>query len=108
MHPKGPNGAKLPVLQLSADGWGRGRRGSDAALITDRTIRRDTFLSVREPEQAIYDWLAKWNRDPQPFVWTATADVILDKLKRRTELSAAAHCLRNIYGKSRGICTTRV
>jgi hypothetical protein len=36
-------------------------------------IRRGTFLSVRELEQAIYDWLAKWNRDPQPFVWKATS-----------------------------------
>jgi hypothetical protein len=45
-------------------------------------IRRGTFLSVRELEQAIYVWLAKWNRDPQPFVWKATADVILDKVRR--------------------------
>src|SRR5437016_1724553 len=61
------------------------------ALITDRMIRRGTFLSVRELEQAIYDWLAKWNRDPQPFVWKATADVILDKVRRCKELSETAH-----------------
>jgi hypothetical protein len=35
--------------------------------------------NLRELEQAIYEWLAKWNHDPQPFVWKATADVILDK-----------------------------
>src|SRR6516165_8529845 len=57
------------------------------ALITDRMIRRGTFLSVRELEQAIYEWLAKWNHDPQPFVWKATADVILDKVRRCKELS---------------------
>jgi len=61
------------------------------ALITDRMIRRGTFLSVRELEQAIYDWLAKWNRDAQPFVWKATADVILDKVRRCKELSETAH-----------------
>jgi transposase len=61
------------------------------ALITDRVIRRGTFLGVRELEQAIYDWLAKWNRDPQPFVWKATADVILDQVKRCKELSETAH-----------------
>jgi transposase len=57
------------------------------ALITDRMIRRGTFLSVRELEQAIYEWLAKWNQDSQPFVWKATADVILDKVRRCKELS---------------------
>jgi transposase len=61
------------------------------ARITDRMIRRGTFLSVRALEQAIYDWLAKWNRDPQPFVWKATADVILDKVRRCKELSETAH-----------------
>jgi putative transposase len=61
------------------------------ALITDRMIRRGTFLSVRELEQAIYDWLAKWNRDPQPFLWKATADVTLDKVRRCKELSETAH-----------------
>jgi transposase len=61
------------------------------ALITDRMIRRGTFLSVHELEQAIYNWLAKWNRDPQPFVWKATADVILDKVRRCKELSETAH-----------------
>jgi transposase len=61
------------------------------ALITDRMIRRGTFLSVRELEEAIYAWLAKWNRDPQPFVWKATADVILDKVRSCKELSETAH-----------------
>jgi transposase len=61
------------------------------ALITDRMIRRGTFLSVRELEQAIYEWLAKWNQDPQPFIWKATADVILDKVRRCKELSETAH-----------------
>jgi len=61
------------------------------ALITDRMIRRGTFLSVRELEQAIYEWLAKWNHDPQPFVWKATADVILEKVRRCKELSETVH-----------------
>jgi transposase len=34
------------------------------ALITDRMIRRGTFLSVHELEQAIYLWLANRNNDP--------------------------------------------
>lgn len=52
------------------------------ALITERMIRRGTFHCVAELERAIYQWLANWNDDPQPFVWKATADVILDKVRR--------------------------
>lgn len=57
------------------------------ALITGRMIRRGTFHSVHELEQAIYKWLASWNGDPIPFVWKATADVILDKVRRCKELA---------------------
>jgi transposase len=61
------------------------------ALITDRMIRRGTFLSVQELEQAIYEWLADWNNHPKPFVWKATAEVILDKVQRCKELAKTAH-----------------
>lgn len=57
------------------------------ALITDRMIRRGTFLSVLELERAIYQWLACWNGQPTPFVWKATADVILEKVSRCKELT---------------------
>ena len=56
-------------------------------LITDRMIRRGTFRSVAELERAIYQWLANWNAAPTAFVWTATADIILDKVRRCKELS---------------------
>ena len=55
------------------------------ALITDRMIRRGTFRSVAELEHAIYQWLAHWNNEPQPFVWTASANVILEKVRRCKE-----------------------
>jgi transposase len=57
------------------------------ALITGRMIRRGTFHSTDELEQAIYKWLASWNGEPTPFVWKASADVILDKVRRCKELS---------------------
>jgi len=60
-------------------------------LITERMIRRGTFRSVAELEHAIYQWLAAWNQEPRPFVWTATADVILDKVRRCKELTGTAH-----------------
>lgn len=57
------------------------------ALITGRMIRRGTFHSTDELEKAIYNWLATWNGEPTPFVWKASADVILDKVRRCKELS---------------------
>jgi hypothetical protein len=57
------------------------------ALITGRMIRRGTFHSAEELEQAIYQWLAKCNGAPTPFVWKASAAVILDKVRRCKELS---------------------
>src|SRR5215831_7046298 len=54
-------------------------------LITDKMIRRGTFHSAAELERAIYAWLASWNDKPKPFVWKATAEVILDKIRRCKE-----------------------
>jgi transposase len=54
-------------------------------LITDKMIRRGTFHCVDELERAIYQWLANWNNEPRPFEWKATADVILDKIRRCRE-----------------------
>ena len=56
------------------------------ALITGRMIRRGTFHSADELENAIYKWLANWNGAPTRFVWKASADVILDKVRRCKEL----------------------
>jgi len=60
-------------------------------LITDKMIRRGTFRSVEELEHAIDAWLASWNDTPKPFAWKATADVILDKVRRCRELAGTAH-----------------
>ncbi len=60
-------------------------------LITDKMIRRGTFHSVDELERAIYNWLAHWNEAPKPFNWTATADVILEKVRRCKELNGTPH-----------------
>jgi transposase len=60
-------------------------------LITDKMIRRGTFHSVDELERDIYAWLASWNDAPKPFVWKATADVILEKVRRCKELAGTAH-----------------
>ena len=55
------------------------------AEITQRRIRRGTFTHVRELEQAIHDYLQNHNRESKPFVWTATASAILNKVRRFCE-----------------------
>jgi transposase len=52
------------------------------ATLTERQIRRGTHRSTVELENAIRDYLALNNRDPKPFVWTKTADQILESIKR--------------------------
>ena len=52
------------------------------STITTQRIRRGTFESVPALEAAICDYLTHYNEHCTPFVWTATADVILDKVSR--------------------------
>ena len=51
-------------------------------LITQRAIRRGSFTSVKEMVQKIDAFVQRYNRSSRPFVWTATADTILQKVAR--------------------------
>jgi len=50
--------------------------------LTSKRIRRDSFLSVEDLIAAIDEFLAAWNENPRPFVWTATVESIVAKLAR--------------------------
>jgi transposase len=50
--------------------------------LTNKRIRRDSFFSVNDLVAAIKEFLAAWNENPKPFVWTATVDSIVAKLAR--------------------------
>ena len=50
--------------------------------LTDKAIRRGILRSVPDLIAAIEDYLAASNDDPRPFVWTATAEEILEKVRR--------------------------
>src|ERR1700720_755014 len=52
------------------------------ALLTEKQLRRGTHRSIRELEEAIRSFLEHHNRDPKPFIWTKTADQILDAVAR--------------------------
>jgi len=50
--------------------------------ITERCIRRGVFRSVSELEEAIMAYIENHNEAPKPFIWTAKANDILEKVKR--------------------------
>jgi hypothetical protein len=52
------------------------------AYIIDELICRGSHASVQALEADIRAWVDAWNDDPKPFVWTKTADQILDSITR--------------------------
>lgn len=52
------------------------------ATLTQKQIRRGTHRSTHELETAIRKYLEIYNHDPKPFVWTKTADQILESVAR--------------------------
>jgi transposase len=50
--------------------------------LTDKRIRRGTFDSVSELIEVIMGYIDAHNQDAKPFVWTATAERILEKVHR--------------------------
>lgn len=50
--------------------------------LTGKRIRRGVFVSVDDLKTAIEEFLAAWNEDPKPLVWTATVASIVEKLNR--------------------------
>src|SRR5437879_8282538 len=61
------------------------------AELTNKRIRRGVFRSVRELEAAIREYIEVHNEDPKPFVWTRTADQILDSLARYARRTLTSH-----------------
>ncbi len=52
--------------------------------LTRRKLKRGTHRSVRELNTDIRDWLEHWNENPRTYVWTKTADQILDSITTYT------------------------
>ena len=62
------------------------------AELTTKWLRRGTHRSVAELEQSIRTWIDTWNDDPTPFVWTKTADQILDSIATYCQrINASGH-----------------
>jgi putative transposase len=61
-------------------------------LITQRAIRRGSFRSVKELVEKIDHFVQHYNRSSRPFIWTATADSILQKIARLcSRISGTSH-----------------
>jgi transposase len=50
--------------------------------LTGKRVRRGVFVSVEDLIAAIEEYVAVWNENPRPFVWTATVESIVEKLQR--------------------------
>jgi transposase len=50
--------------------------------LTEQRLRRGIFRDVEELIMAIGDYIDKHNDNPKPFVWTAKASDVLEKVKR--------------------------
>src|SRR5712664_3108470 len=50
--------------------------------LDNKAIRRGVFLSVADLQASIETFLKAWNKNPKPFVWTATVKSIQEKLTR--------------------------
>jgi transposase len=61
------------------------------ALLTERQIKRGAHTSVRQLQEAIEQFLKVSNDAPKPFVWTKTADEILEKVARYADATLRAH-----------------
>jgi len=50
--------------------------------LTTKKLRRGAHRSVRQLNTDIRTWIDTWNDNPRPFVWTKTADQILESIAR--------------------------
>jgi transposase len=50
--------------------------------LTTKKLQRGTHRSVRALNADIRTWIDTWNDNPRPYVWTKTADQILDSIAR--------------------------
>jgi putative transposase len=60
-------------------------------LLTLRALKRGSFRNVLELKTAIDEYIEVYNEEGKPFVWTKTADEILDKIKRFGQRTIQVH-----------------
>ena len=62
------------------------------AYLTEDLLRRSDHRSVQALEKDIRNWVQAWNENPKPFIWTKTAEQILESLSRLLQrINGAGH-----------------
>jgi len=62
------------------------------AELTTKKLRRGTHRSVRDLNTDIRAWITDWNNNPRPYVWTKTAEEILQSISRYcNRINASQH-----------------
>jgi transposase len=61
------------------------------ALLTDEALRRGSHTSIPQLRKAIYEYIEVHNEEGRPFIWTKTADEILDKIREFGERTLKVH-----------------
>mgnify|MGYP001089917753 CR=1 FL=1 len=56
------------------------------SILTKRQIKRNSFRNVNELIKAINEFVATYQKNPRPFIWTVKADEIIRKVARLREL----------------------
>lgn len=61
------------------------------SALTTKRLRRGSFVSVPDLVAAIREYIRVNNKNPEPFVWTASVQSILEKLERCRAISRTDH-----------------
>jgi hypothetical protein len=59
--------------------------------LTVKALQRGVFQRVKSLTQAIDEYLEAQNKKPKPFIWTASATEILEKVKRARQSLHMTH-----------------
>ena len=97
-HPQGPAGQSLagrspalsPALTPTSASW-LNQVECWFALLADKQIKRGVHRSVHELKADITAFIKAHNDDPKPFIWTKTADAILQTIARYCSGTLAIH-----------------
>ena len=61
------------------------------ALLTEEALRRGSHTSIPQLRQAILEYIEVHNEEGKPFMWSKTADEILDKVREFGERTLKVH-----------------
>jgi len=60
------------------------------AEVTRDLLQRSDHRTVQALEKDLRDWVRTWNENPEPFIWTKTAEEILASLRRLLQRTTGA------------------